>query len=108
MSIVLRRLVPCCLVVLLAAGASLADKPKPTAPKAPAKPAAAKPAASLDEIATSFDEKEEAAHKALRQERYDAIETYVKANGSAKDLEAARKNLVDLAEELEDWTKTLA
>jgi thiol-disulfide isomerase/thioredoxin len=84
-----------CVSAIALAGVALADPPK-GAPK------------SLDDVTTAFDEKEEAARKALRRERWTAIDGYVKANASAKDVEEARKTLVDLAEELEDWARTVS
>jgi thiol-disulfide isomerase/thioredoxin len=95
---------------LLAAAAGLASagggKPaKPPAGAAPAAPAA--PGASLAEITQAFDAKEEAAQKALRLERIEAIAAYVAKSGSAKDAEASRKALVDLAEQVEDHARTL-
>jgi thiol-disulfide isomerase/thioredoxin len=81
---------------------------KPGAAKAAPKGAAAKPGASLGEIMGAFDDKQKTEQEELQRERWDAIEAYVKANGSAKDAEEARKALVDIAEELEDWAKTLS
>jgi thiol-disulfide isomerase/thioredoxin len=98
-------------LIVAAGGLALAagDKPaKPPAGKPPAtgKEAAAAPATYAD-IESAFQDKEKEARKALRAQRIDAIVAYLAKNATAKDAEPARKALVDLAEELEDWTRTV-
>jgi thiol-disulfide isomerase/thioredoxin len=96
-------------LLVSAGGLALAGGGKPAKPPAGKPPAAAPEAApaSLKEIEAAFKAKETEARKALRLQRIDAIVAYVAKNGAAKDAEAARKALVDLAEELEDGARTL-
>jgi thiol-disulfide isomerase/thioredoxin len=82
---------------LAVAGGKSPGKNPPPAP-APAAKAPASYAELLGELARVESERE----KAHRKERYEAITAYVKANGSAKDVAAAREALVDLAEEMGD------
>jgi thiol-disulfide isomerase/thioredoxin len=91
------------LVSALAAPALAKDKP---GAKPAAKPVAGAPAsyaALLEQLAG----REAEADRAARRARYDAIQAWVKANGSGPEAEAARETLVDLAEEEGDAAKTV-
>lgn len=113
---------PALRLVLAAAVASLAALPlatdalagggKPTPPK----PAGKTPAApaekaekydSLGALEAACDDAESAASKEMRRKRYDKVVAYLAANGSAGDAERATGVAMDLAEELEEWTKTV-
>jgi thiol-disulfide isomerase/thioredoxin len=101
-----------CSLLVVAGGLALAggDKPPkapPTKGGPPAKVEPAAPASTYGEIEKSFDAKEAEARKSLRSQRIDAIVAYLAKNGSAKDAEKAREALVDLAQELEDWPRTV-
>jgi thiol-disulfide isomerase/thioredoxin len=98
-------------LVVAAGGLALAAGDKPAKPPA-AKPGTspkADPAvpASYGDIERVFDEKEKEARKGLRAQRIDAVVAYLAKNPSAKDAEKAREALVDLAQELEDWARTV-
>jgi peroxiredoxin len=87
---------------------ALAGGGKPAAPagKPAAKPVADK-AGSLEELEASCDEAETAASKDMRRKRYERVVSYLASNAGAKDAEKALGTAVDLAEEIEEWAKTV-
>jgi len=85
----------------------------PVVSAAPTKPASgAKPTAplgaTLSAIEEACDQAEKESNTALRRKRFEQIAAYCKANASAKDIAQARATAMNLAEELEDWTSTVA
>ena len=69
----------------------------------PAKTPPAKPGAAPAVTGSTLAEVE----KASLQKRYDAVVAYGHANPKAADAEETVKRMVDLAEELENWTKVI-
>lgn len=93
--------------IALAGGGKPGKPPAGKTPPGMAEPTVPAKADSLGAIVASYDEQEQAARKALRVKRYEAVVTYVKDHPSAQDLLEARNTLVDLAEELEEWAKVV-
>ncbi len=99
--------------LLSAGGIALAGGGKPAKPPLKSPPGMAEPtvpasgAESLGSIEWSFEDQDRDARKAMTGRRYEAILAYVKAHGTAPDVEEARSTLVDLAEALEDWGKVV-
>lgn len=84
---------------------TFAGPPKPATPGKSAAPAPV--GASLEAIEESCDKTEKESKTALRRKRYEQVAAYLKANPTAKDAEGSRLAAMNLAEEVEEWAKSV-